>query len=62
MSEAREIDKLLDELSVEFKLEEKEIDKEKIEELKQKILKLTLDGERAIGLWTEGAEFRSSIF
>ena len=62
MSEAREIDKLLDELSVEFKLEEKEIDKEKIEEIKQKILKLTLDGERAIGLWTEGAEFRSSIF
>ena len=62
MSEAREIDKLLDELSVEFKLEEKEIDKEKIEEIKQKILKLTLDGERAIGLWTESAEFRPSIF
>jgi len=62
MSEAREVDKILDELSEEYKKRDKEQDKEAIDNLKEKILKLTLDGERAIGLWTESPEFRPSIY
>ena len=62
MSEAREVDKILDELSEEYKKKGKQKDKEVINNLKEKILKLTLDGERAKGLWTESPEFRPSIY
>ena len=57
MSESREVDKILDELSEEFKKIKKKQDNEVIDNLKEKILKLTLDGERAVGLWTESPEF-----
>ena len=62
MSEARQVDKILDELSEEYKKKGKQKDKEAINNLKEKILKLTLDGERAKGLWTESPEFRPSIY
>ena len=62
MSEARQVDKILDELSEEYKKKGKQKDKEAINNLKEKILKLTLDGERVKGLWTESPEFRPSIY
>ena len=62
MSEARQVDKILDELSEEYKKRKKDQDKKVIDNLKEKILKLTLDGERAKGLWTDSPEFKSSIY
>ena len=61
----RQVDNLLDEIIEENKrLNNKEESKEnkmlakaQLQQIKDKINTLTLDGERAIGLWTESPEF-----
>ena len=59
MSLPRDIDKLLDELSDELKCAKKHKDggspikhEERINQIKDEIRLLTLDGERAEGIWT----------
>ena len=61
----RQVDNLLDEIIEENKRlnnkeesrENKTLAKAQLQQIKDQINTLTLDGERAIGLWTESPEF-----